>query len=61
MTLLCTASLCHLDLGVELKLLDEDIPLTHEGYHTAVGAEGGDHDLAGGRAQWLDAGCGVRR
>ena len=45
----------HLDLGVELKLLDEDIPLTHEGYHTAVGAEGGDHDLACGRAQWLDA------
>ena len=45
----------HLDLGVELKLLDEDIPLTHEGYHTAVGAEGGDHNLAGGRAQWLDA------
>ena len=45
----------HLDLGVELKLLDEDIPLAHEGYHTAVGAEGRDHDLASGRAQWLDA------
>ena len=44
----------HLDLGVVFELLDEDVPIAHEGDHTTIRAEGGYHHLAGGRAQRLD-------
>ena len=42
-------------LGVEFKLLDEDVPLTHEGNHLAIWAEGRYHHLALILTEGLDA------
>ena len=44
----------HLDFGVVLELLDEDVPIAHEGDHTTIRAEGRYHHLARGGAQRLD-------
>ena len=44
----------HTYFGIELKLLDEDIPFTDEGDHPPIRAEGRDHHFACRSTQGLD-------